>query len=441
MNGFDLSTITGVYFGSTQYNAIYYGSTKIWPTGSVTPPQPTIQYVDMGLPSGTLWATCNLGASSETESGDYYSWGNTEGHTATNGSFDYNFGTTWNIGGTESYSITTGATLFEDIPLANDAVYAEHGDPWHIPSMDEYKELFDDDYTTVTITADYNNTGVGGVLVTSLANGNTVFLPAGGRASGTSVSDASQCYYWTTEWYDHGEGKDAYCIKISSSVNTAAHSSRRYGMLLRPVRHRLSYVPDGYTELTYIQSTTNQYIDLNILLYDVLNKQYDVQLKFNVQGPGSDQTQATLFGCQSEASPWPGTFIRLSQPTATNVTGRYIGGSSKDNNLGSINTDIELGPRSSGYNVRNLNNSGLTHNFSTSLFCAFSDVNRTPYRFVAAKLYYFKLFVVENGAPVLVRNMVPCIDPNNVVGMYDTVNDVFYSSPNGSAFTAGPSVF
>jgi hypothetical protein len=50
-------------------------------------------------------------------------------------------------------------------------------------------------------------------------------------------------------------------------------------------------------------------------------------------------------------------------------------------------------------------------------------------------IYYVKI----EGAS-LIREFIPCINPNNIVGMYDTVNGVFYSSPNGTAFIAGPDV-
>lgn len=196
-------------------------------------------------------------------------------------------------------------------------------------------------------------------------------------------------------------------------------------------------LPQGYTELEYISSTSTggQYINMNILLYDVLNKQYDIAIKFNIAGNGKNTSQqGTLFGCQENINPWPGTFIRYKDNN--NITGRYIGADVKDNNLGGANTIIELTEKTPpAKNVYNYNNSNRTHTWGTSLF-SILDANGNPDRFVEATLYYFKLFV--NG--VLVRDMVPCIDPNNVVGMYDVVNNVFYSSPNGAAFVAGPTV-
>lgn len=221
-------------------------------------------------------------------------------------------------------------------------------------------------------------------------------------------------------------------------VGSVQYSSVYYGSTLI-WQANTGPLPAGYTQLEYISSTSTggQYIDLNILLYDVLNKQYDIAMKFNLKGAGQDNNaQYTMFGCQDNSgSPWPGTFIRNNRG---NIQARYIGGSAKDNILGQINNIIELPEQTPpNKNVYNYNNGGKTHTWGTSLFCLFNSADKTVVqRFCEADLYYFKLFVEG----VLVRDMIPCIDPNNVVGLYDTVNNVFYSSPNGAAFVAGPVV-
>ena len=197
-------------------------------------------------------------------------------------------------------------------------------------------------------------------------------------------------------------------------------------------------LPSGYKELEYIASTRTggQYIDLNILLYDTLNKNYDIAIKFNAIGNGLDNTnQGTMFGCQDNTgSPWPGTFIRRDG-SKSNMIGRDIGGTAKDNTLGALGTDIELTEKTPpSKNVTNYNNSNRTHTWGTSLFCIFNNQAKTSMiRYIEAKSYYFKLFVEGT----LVRDMVPCKDPNDVVGLYDLVNNTFYSSPNGVAFVAG----
>ena len=201
------------------------------------------------------------------------------------------------------------------------------------------------------------------------------------------------------------------------------------------VWEKTSVLPTGYTELSYIESTSDggQYIDLDIMLYDTLNKNYDIALKFMFFGSGQDNhTQPTLFGCQKNVSPWPGTFIRRSGNTET-IQARYIGANVKDNNIGSTWEIIELPVKTPpNKNVYNYNNSNQTHTWGTSLFCIF-DPDKTPQRFAAARIYYFKLFVEGT----LVRDMIPAKNANNVVGLYDLVNDVFYTSPNGAAFVAG----
>ena len=197
-------------------------------------------------------------------------------------------------------------------------------------------------------------------------------------------------------------------------------------------------LPAGYTELEYISSTNNgnQYIDLGIKLYDTLNKDYDIAIKFMISSTNTQQ-QATMFNCQDpNNNPWPGTYIRKNN-SGNGITGRYIGGTNKDNTIGQLDQIIELPVQTPpNKNVTNLNNNNSTHQYGAGLFCSFSDVNNTPQRYCNGTLYYFKLFVEGT----LVRDLIPCKNSNNVVGMYDVVNNVFYTSPNGNAFVAGPAV-
>ena len=218
-------------------------------------------------------------------------------------------------------------------------------------------------------------------------------------------------------------------------VGSTQYSSIYYGSNLIWPTAAPSRLPAGYTELEYIQASGSQYIDLNIQLYATLNTNYDIAIKFNADTNNSNQ--ATMFCCQdSDTSPWPGTFIR-TRNTDNAIIGRYIGGTAKDNKIGTTSNIIELPVKTSpNKNVTNLNNNNSTHQYGTALFCAFSGGTNTPARYCKGKLYYFKLFV--NGS--LVRDMVPCKNSNNVVGLYDLANNTFYSSPNGNAFTAGPAI-
>jgi hypothetical protein len=202
----------------------------------------------------------------------------------------------------------------------------------------------------------------------------------------------------------------------------------------------------GYIELEYIASTSSggQYIDLDIMLYDELNKWYDIAIKFNAIGAGKGGgTQPTIFGCQENVNPWPGTFIR-KEGNNNNVIGRYIGGSAKDNTLGQMGNVIELSPKdASNMNVYNLNNSNKTHTWGTSLFCIFNNQAKTAFdRFTEARLYYFKLYskVTQTSQGVLVRDMIPCKTSNGTVGLFDKVGKKLYTSPNNAVFEAGPEI-
>ena len=226
-------------------------------------------------------------------------------------------------------------------------------------------------------------------------------------------------------------------VEIAAASNIMLGTTEAFKMYIGSTliwsspKYQANGLPVGWTQLAYISSTSSggEYIDLGIKLYETAGTDYDIAVKFNLKGAGKDNTtQATMFSSQDTATdPWPGNFIRKS---SNKVRGRYIGGSAKDNDFANIGDIVELPVQTApSKNVTNLNNSNnVTHQYGTSLFCAFSDTNNTPSRFAEADLYYFKLFV--NG--VLVRDLIPCEDSNGVVGMYDILNHVFYTTPDGA---------
>ena len=206
-------------------------------------------------------------------------------------------------------------------------------------------------------------------------------------------------------------------------------------------QYQANGLPTGWTELQYIEATSSgsQYLDMNIKLYETLGTQYDLAIKFNMTGKGSDnQNQATFFSTAHSTSPYPGLFLRRSN---NDVNGRYIGVNNANGYVGSIGSIIELPtPASGSHNVYRLKNENRTGDMPTTIFCAMevsnNDTGWSPYRYASGYLYYFRLWVEGT----LVRDLIPCKDTNNVVGMYDIVNHVFYTSPNGAAFVAGPTV-
>ena len=137
------------------------------------------EFVDLGLPSGTKWASMNVGASKPSDAGLYFQWGDTIGYRAEQVGYNKLFNRRdykWNPKGdvkTFSKYKTTGATL----KLADDAANANMGGDWHMPTPTQIRELINETDNTWT-TQD----GVNGRLFTSKKNGKSIFIPAAGVA-------------------------------------------------------------------------------------------------------------------------------------------------------------------------------------------------------------------------------------------------------------------
>ncbi len=191
-------------------------------------------YVDLGLPSGTLWATCNIGAASPEDYGDYFAWGETTGYNNGKTKFSWStyFDTDDNGGKCNKYNGNGGLTELE---LEDDAAYVNLGPAWCMPSKEQFDELRDNINTTTEWTT-LNN--VYGRKFTSNINGKSIFLPAAGRFSISSPYEASKGgYYWTrllNESNSNGEG--AFRLSFHSGYIGTGHTYRYYGFSVRPVR-------------------------------------------------------------------------------------------------------------------------------------------------------------------------------------------------------------
>ena len=127
-------------------------------------------YVDLGLPSGTLWATCNVGAKTETEYGDYFAWGEID----TKKEYTWE---TYKYGDENNIKKYTKEDKLEELELDDDVAYTCGKDDWHIPTAEQFREL--KEHTRYKWHNNYNDSGINGMLFTG-ENGNTIFLPAGG---------------------------------------------------------------------------------------------------------------------------------------------------------------------------------------------------------------------------------------------------------------------
>ena len=189
-----------------------------------------LEFVDLGLPSGTLWATRNLGAETPEDYGYYFSWGNVVGRKPNGTTFDYNWGTDNN----GNYASTTGAALTGDIPtnMDYDAVQRYMGGSCKMPTTTQFAELFNSSYTTNELTT---KNGVNGRLVTSKINGNSIFFPAAGYGKGTSLLDAGSVgCYWSRSLSSSALGYNLYFS--SSGVGPQDYSGRFIGLSVRAVQ-------------------------------------------------------------------------------------------------------------------------------------------------------------------------------------------------------------
>lgn len=146
--------------------------------------------VDLGLPSGTRWATCNVGASKPEDYGDYFAWGETAPKTVTYNWTYYKFGTDKNL---TKYTTSDGKTVLE---LEDDAAYANWGGDWRMPTAEQVAELSNNRYCTWEWV---EQNGVKGYKVVSKQNDNSIFLPAAGRKVAYGLDGTtSYGYYWST---------------------------------------------------------------------------------------------------------------------------------------------------------------------------------------------------------------------------------------------------
>ena len=180
------------------------------------------EFVDLGLPSGTLWATRNVGATSPEQTGLYFAFGETEGFTAEQVE-----------NGTKKFNKTSykAKKIKSDLTLEQDAARANLGGNWRMPTDTDFEELINN--TTQTWTDNYNGTGVAGKVFTSKVNGNSVFFPAAGYCRNTSVSSiGSYGYYWSASW---DSSSFAWYLCFDSGFQSLYYDYRYYGQPVRGV--------------------------------------------------------------------------------------------------------------------------------------------------------------------------------------------------------------
>ena len=198
-----------------------------------------VEAVDLGLPSGTKWANMNVGAEKPEDYGLFFAWGETVGYgsdTSDGHSFDWasykwcngSYDTMTKYCTSSSYGTVDNKTVLD---LEDDAARANWGGQWVMPTYEEMRELLDNttsEWTTIN--------GINGRKFTSNTNGNSIFLPAAGDRSGSSLGfQSSLGYYWSSTVYP-SYSRNARNLHFGSGyAYTNDYGYRYLGFSVRPV--------------------------------------------------------------------------------------------------------------------------------------------------------------------------------------------------------------
>ena len=183
--------------------------------------------VDLGL--SVKWATCNVGATSPQDFGDFFAWGEIKPKSTYTWN-NYKWGSSYNL---TKYCYHSNWGRVDNIGIlesVDDAATVEWGNEWRIPTSAEMQELINKCNWTWTTLG-----GINGYEVTSKSNGNSIFLPAAGYYDQSShTKSASEGNYWSANiggYNPHG----AYSISFKSGSMSTSEYTRYMGCSIRPV--------------------------------------------------------------------------------------------------------------------------------------------------------------------------------------------------------------
>lgn len=192
--------------------------------------------IDLGLPSGILWASCNLGADTPEGYGDYFAWGETRSkevydwNTYKYGYYDDNYSFHLTKYNTDSYYGPVDNTT--TLQPCDDAITSNYwGTGWRMPTEHDWRELYQNTTTTWII-----QNGIKGRLFTA-SNGQSIFLPAAGyRYVDDFKYEGSRGYYWSSDLYNASpRGAWSFYYDSDSYYIMGGHG-RLFGCSVRAVR-------------------------------------------------------------------------------------------------------------------------------------------------------------------------------------------------------------
>ena len=211
-----------------------------------TPIQSLYEWVDLGLPSGLKWASCNVGAEKPEDFGLYFAWGETQGYGGITsekgfywGDYKYSSGQTssssTSFKGLTKYNTNSTSGIVDNLTVleqVDDAAY-QSDNTCRMPTIDDFQEL-----TANTKSKWETLNGVKGRRFTSKTNDNSIFVPAAGHCTNGSVyNDGYYGYFWSSS-LNSTYPRHAYYLGFTSS-NVYMYNDyelRFNGFTVRPVR-------------------------------------------------------------------------------------------------------------------------------------------------------------------------------------------------------------
>ena len=177
--------------------------------------------IDLGLPSRTKWACCNIGSTCPEEFGDYYAWGETK----TKSTYDWCHYEYYKNKSYSNLGTTISGTMY-------DVAHVKWGGLWQMPTKEQCDELINNCshyFTKVN--------GIKGCMLISKKNGRSVFIPASGLRDATALNSTNMDgLYWTgTQYEKYLEGAYFFNINISDNIVETSHLFRSLGLTIRPV--------------------------------------------------------------------------------------------------------------------------------------------------------------------------------------------------------------
>ncbi len=219
-------------------------------------------FVDLGLDDGTLWATCNVGATKPYEIGDYFAWGETEPKSEYTAD---NYKWVERVDGTLKYtkynndrSLGTFDAKFTLYPEDN-AAYVNMGENWTMPSAREWIAL--SNACEWTWMDNYQGSGISGVLGTSKYNNNTIFLPAGGEIDDTKNPDLCSAGYFMEPSLEYTQIPHAAQFSKTRELTRGANGRRFTGRNVRAILNTDAVKDSSFFMVVNYKNGENVYFD------------------------------------------------------------------------------------------------------------------------------------------------------------------------------------